>query len=78
MCCGSAARRRFGAADHALGGGGGAGGGRQIKLSDKDAKLITSTKHRLRDCLALHLVSPGGRCCYCMIEIAKWPQMISK
>ncbi len=42
MCCGSAARRRFGAADHALaqvrprqfflldGGGGGGGGGRAI------------------------------------------------
>ncbi len=32
-----------------------------LKLSEKDAKLITSTKHRLRDCLALHLMSQRRR-----------------
>ncbi len=32
-----------------------------LKLSKKDAKLIASTKHRLRDCLALHLMSPMRR-----------------
>ncbi len=55
-----------------------------LKLSEKDAKLITSMKHRLQDCLALHLMSPMRRgrvydAGYCMmIEIAKWPQTISK
>ncbi len=55
-----------------------------IKLSEKDAKLITNTKHRLRDCLALQLMSPiwrgrVGDAGYCMmIEIAKWSQTISK
>ncbi len=29
-----------------------------LKLLEKDAKLITSTKHRLWDCLALRLMSP--------------------
>ncbi len=57
-----------------------------LKLSEKDTKLIKSMKHRLQDCLvaALHLMSPmrRGRVddagYYMMIEIAKWPQTISK
>ncbi len=55
-----------------------------LKLSEKDAKFITSTKNRLRDCLALHLMSPmrKGRVVDAgysmMIEIVKWPQTLSK
>ncbi len=57
---------------------------KHLKLSEKDTKLITSTKHWLRDCLSLHLMSLMRRARvdyagYCMmIEIAKWPQSISK
>ncbi len=53
-----------------------------LKLYEKDAKLITSTKHQ--DCLALHLMSPmrRGRVVVAgyrmMNEITKRPQTISK